>query len=90
VPDTRLGPMLELAREEEGAGNTIRAVFNLGEQPQELRDIDGAGTTMLFSSEHSAYGGRRDSLADGATLEPFECVVFGPDQWASFPTETLA
>ncbi len=89
-PDARLGPVLELVRGEEGAGTAIHAIFNLGQEPQPLPDTIAGGARKLFTSEHPAYGGSRDPSSVLATLQPFECVVFGLDRWYAFPLETIA
>jgi maltooligosyltrehalose trehalohydrolase len=89
-PDVRLGPMLELVRGDEGAGHALRAIFNLGDRPHALPSTSAPGTRMLLSSEHTAYGGSRNPSHAFAELQPFECLVFGPDRWPAFPLETFA
>ena len=41
--------------------------------------------TILFSSEAVAYSGSREQFRHISEILPFECVVFGPASWRSFP-----
>lgn len=84
-PDAERGPILELWRGEASASGSIRALFNLGQEPQPVPDGVATDRTMLFSSEAIDYGGSRDGAGGVATLFPFECVVQGPARWRAFP-----
>ena len=77
------GLVLELERGEEPAA--VRAFFNLDDRPQPLPAAVSAGIRMLFSSEAAAYCGGRPDLSRPGELLPFECLVFGPESWQSFP-----
>jgi maltooligosyltrehalose trehalohydrolase len=80
LTDDDAGPILELIRGEKTPGRSIRALFNLSDRPQLVPEQAVSGTRMLFSSEATGYGGKRDAASGGApdTLYPFECIVLGP------------
>jgi maltooligosyltrehalose trehalohydrolase len=84
LPDGERGPMLELVRGLEAAGGSVRAIFNLGDQPQTIPGGVPTGARMLFSSEAMHYGGSRNQAGPIAELDPFECIAFGPSSWRSF------
>jgi maltooligosyltrehalose trehalohydrolase len=84
LSDAERGPILELIRGDESAGSSIRAFFNLSDQPQPAPDEIPAGTRMLFGSEASHYGGNRGADGVDSTLHPFEGIVFGPAHWRAF------
>jgi maltooligosyltrehalose trehalohydrolase len=67
--------ILEMVRGE------MRVFFNLTDRLQRLSWA--AGGEPLFRSEGRRYGGTREG-ASPRELAPFECVVFGPDQWRRF------
>jgi len=78
------GLVLELVRGAEPA-NVVRASFNLDERSHPLPLEVGPGLSILFSSEAEAYRGGRSELSRASELLPFECIVFGPPSWKSFP-----
>jgi maltooligosyltrehalose trehalohydrolase len=85
LPDAERGPVLELIRGAESAGDSIRAFFNLSDEPQAMPELTPAGTRMLFSSQVTEYGGRRDAAGAIERLYPFESIVLGPASWRAFP-----
>jgi len=78
------GPLLELVRGDDRAGETIRAYFNLGDRPRPLPGVVLDGTSVLFRSEASAYAGDGGE-AGFDRLRPFECLVLGPSSWKAYP-----
>jgi maltooligosyltrehalose trehalohydrolase len=87
LPDRQLGPILELIRGDEPTGNSIRAFFNLSDQPQPIPAEIPDGTRMLFSSEASHYGGNRGGRDVDPALYPLESMVFGPSDWRAISPE---
>jgi maltooligosyltrehalose trehalohydrolase len=85
LPDRQRGPVLELIRGDERTDKSMRAFFNLSDQPWPLPDGIPAEMRMLFSSESSHYGGIRNANGTIAELYPFESAVFGPARWRAFP-----
>ncbi len=83
LSDGETAPILELIRGEPAAGGSIRAFFNLSDQPRSIPDGVPGGTSMLFTSEAAGYGGSRDA-SGAAALYPFESIVFGPASWRAF------
>ncbi len=76
--------VLELVRGADPA-NAVRAFFNLENRPHSLpADVHGQ-ETILFSSEAMAYSGSREQFSHISEISPFECLVFGPATWRSFP-----
>ena len=78
-------PILELVRGGDATGGTIRALFNLGDQPARPPGGFDARETVLFRSEAAAYGGDRPEDGPDDDLAPFEFVVLGPSSWRAFP-----
>jgi maltooligosyltrehalose trehalohydrolase len=84
LPDPKTGPILELERGHPGSSQ-LHAFFNLAAVQSPLPSYAwervGTGTTPLFSSELSCYGGSRVDLESVTHLLAFECIVFGPEDW---------
>jgi maltooligosyltrehalose trehalohydrolase len=78
------GPLLELVRGDDRAGEAIRAYFNLGDRPRPLPGGGLDGTAVLFRSEAAAYAGDGGE-AGFDRLSPFECLVLGPASWKPYP-----
>jgi maltooligosyltrehalose trehalohydrolase len=76
--------VLELVRGTDPA-NAVRAFFNLDDRPYSLPADVRAGKSTLFSSEAVAYSGNREQFRQITEISPFECIVFGPPSWRSFP-----
>lgn len=85
LEDEEAGPVLELVRGAKAPDEAIRALFNLGDRPRRLPGNAPEASALLFSSEAPAYGGPRRGAGPVAELLPFECVVFGPPSFQSFP-----
>ena len=78
------GPILELVRGG-SPGESVRALFNLGDRTARLPgDVDG-GTSVLFRSEADEYGGGRREAGPAEELAPFEFIILGPPSWRAFP-----
>ena len=79
------GPILELVRGGGSSGESVRALFNLGDRAARLPgDVDG-GTSVLFRSEAAEYGGGASRGRPAEELAPFEFIVLGPPSWRAFP-----
>jgi maltooligosyltrehalose trehalohydrolase len=76
--------VLELVRGAEPAGQ-IRAFFNLGDQTHPLPADTDRDQCTLFSSEAAAYSGKREEWRHISEILPFECIIFGPAAWRTFP-----
>jgi maltooligosyltrehalose trehalohydrolase len=74
-----VGGVLELVR-----GGTLRAYFNLRDEPTNLPAGAAGDGVPIFSSEASRYGGPRRDVKGVRELLPYECVVFAPDGWHRF------
>ncbi len=77
LPDAENGPVLELLRGPDSSQQQLQIYFNFSEQPQSLPQGSSSGRKLLFSSELSCYGGRREDLRSLGRLFPTECIVFG-------------
>jgi maltooligosyltrehalose trehalohydrolase len=67
------------------AEDVLIAYFNLEDRPQSLPAEVSPELTLRFSSEAVAYGGGRDLFGQISEVAAYECVVFGPSSWRSFP-----
>jgi maltooligosyltrehalose trehalohydrolase len=77
LPDPVSGPLLRLIRGgRQDSADTIQALFNLSSEPQALPRPDG--TALLWTSESTQYGGRREDATSDDRLLPYECMIFGP------------
>ena len=65
-----------------GAGEVVRAYFNLTPRPEPLPAGPAAGEAVLFASEDRRYGGGREGVSTVTDLQPYECVVIGPAERA--------
>ena len=81
VPNRETGPVLELIRGGNvDSSNTLRACFNFSRDPQPLPESVGSARA-IFSSELTRYCGERRELGRLRELKPFECIVFGPNNY---------
>jgi maltooligosyltrehalose trehalohydrolase len=78
LPDTNVGPVLELVRGGAGAAESVRGLFNLADRPQPLPGGAVGAECVLFSSEAARYGGKRPEGGPVGALGPYECVVVKP------------
>jgi maltooligosyltrehalose trehalohydrolase len=84
LADGEAGRVLELIRRGRDGGGEIRALFNLSDRPQASPGGRQGGQHLLFSSEASRYGGKRQDPSGRDYLLPWECVVLGPEAWKAF------
>jgi maltooligosyltrehalose trehalohydrolase len=63
---------------------TLQIEFNLSDQVQPLVQRSDLQGHLLFSSEMTAYGGRREPGDAIEQLLPYECLVIGPPRWENF------
>jgi hypothetical protein len=68
------GFLLEVVRGTAGA-DSLRILFNLGDQPVEPPEPPLPGSQVIFSSESLVYGGGRLSEEGVVSLLPWECVM---------------
>ncbi len=80
------GPVLKLDRVDEGTGEVVQIVFNLGHRPARIPDWSGDEVSLLLRSEATEYGGGRRHDAPAVEISPFEFVAIGPPSWRAFPS----
>ncbi|WP_447598181.1 malto-oligosyltrehalose trehalohydrolase [Nitrospira sp. Nam80] len=68
---------------------TVQLFSNLTAETVALPAVEN-DTTVLFSSESRRYDGRRTPSNDATNLLPFECLVYGPENWKHYLQFQLA